>query len=120
LVIPDLHTSFLEHLAKRPGVEWIAVKDQAARLPQESTNTVGQVSTDVLDPGLAQLIADAGHLHPPSNDIDDEEHEVSDNTEAAQWVDTGGGLSPATFSGRHVTRILCKRDARRFTTRNAV
>ena len=34
---------------------------------------------------------------------------------AGQWVEVGGGLPPAAFSGRHVIQILCKNDRKRFT-----
>jgi phytoene dehydrogenase-like protein len=33
-----------------------------------------------------------------------------------QWVEIGGGLPPAAFSGRHVVQLLCKRDGKRFLT----
>jgi phytoene dehydrogenase-like protein len=36
-----------------------------------------------------------------------------------QWVEIGGGLPPAAFSGRHVIQILCKRDGKRFVTQVA-
>ena len=32
------------------------------------------------------------------------------------WVEIGGGLPPAAFSGRHVAQILCHRDGKKFTT----
>lgn len=35
---------------------------------------------------------------------------------AGQWVEIGGGLPPAAFSGRHVIQLLCKRDGKRFKT----
>jgi len=35
-----------------------------------------------------------------------------------QWVEPGGGLPPAAFSGRNLTQILCKRDKRPFVTTN--
>lgn len=33
-----------------------------------------------------------------------------------QWVEPGGGLPPAAFSGRNVIQILCKRDKKPFLT----
>lgn len=33
-----------------------------------------------------------------------------------QWVQPGGGLPPAAYSGRNLTQILCKRDKRPFVT----
>lgn len=33
-----------------------------------------------------------------------------------QWVEPGGGLPPAAFSGRNLTQILCKRDKKPFVT----
>jgi len=35
---------------------------------------------------------------------------------AGQWVEPGGGLPPAAFSGRNVIQILCKRDKKPFST----
>ena len=35
---------------------------------------------------------------------------------AGQWVEPGGGTSPAAKSGRDVIQIICKKDKRRFTT----
>lgn len=35
---------------------------------------------------------------------------------AGQWVEVGGGLPSAAFSGRHVIQILCKQDGKRFKT----
>jgi phytoene dehydrogenase-like protein len=35
---------------------------------------------------------------------------------AGQWVEPGGGTSPAVMSGRNVTQIICKRDKRKFVT----
>ncbi len=35
---------------------------------------------------------------------------------AGQWVEVGGGLPSAAFSGRHVTQIICKRDGKRFVS----
>lgn len=35
---------------------------------------------------------------------------------AGQWVEPGGGLPPAAFSGRNVVQILCKRDKKPFVT----
>lgn len=33
-----------------------------------------------------------------------------------QWVEPGGGLPPAAYSGRNLIQILCKRDRRKFMT----
>jgi len=33
---------------------------------------------------------------------------------AGQWVEIGGGLPSAAFSGRHVVQLLCKQDGKRF------
>jgi len=33
-----------------------------------------------------------------------------------QWVEPGGGLPPAAYSGRNLIQILCKRDRRKFIT----
>ena len=33
-----------------------------------------------------------------------------------QWLMPGGGLPPAALHGREVTRMICKKDGRRFTT----
>ena len=35
---------------------------------------------------------------------------------AGHWVEIGGGLPPAAYSGRHVVQIICDRDRRRFRT----
>jgi phytoene dehydrogenase-like protein len=34
---------------------------------------------------------------------------------AGQWVEPGGGLPPAAFSGRHVIQMLCKKEGKKFT-----
>ncbi len=34
---------------------------------------------------------------------------------AGQWVD-GGGLTPVIESGRNVTRMICEKDIKKFTT----
>jgi phytoene dehydrogenase-like protein len=39
---------------------------------------------------------------------------------AGQWVEVGGGLPSAEFSGRHVIQILCKQDGKRFKTQRDV
>ena len=36
---------------------------------------------------------------------------------AGQWVEPGGGLPPAAFSGRNVVQVLCKRDKKPFLTK---
>ena len=33
-----------------------------------------------------------------------------------QWVEPGGGLPPAAYSGRNLTQILCKQDGKKFMT----
>jgi phytoene dehydrogenase-like protein len=33
-----------------------------------------------------------------------------------QWVQPGGGLPPAAYSGRNLIQILCKQDRRKFIT----
>jgi phytoene dehydrogenase-like protein len=33
---------------------------------------------------------------------------------AGQWVEIGGGLPSAAFSGRHVVQLLCQQDGKRF------
>jgi phytoene dehydrogenase-like protein len=33
-----------------------------------------------------------------------------------QWVEPGGGLPPAAYSGRNLTQVLCKKDGKRFVT----
>jgi phytoene dehydrogenase-like protein len=33
-----------------------------------------------------------------------------------QWVEPGGGLPPAAYSGRNLIQILCKQDRRKFIT----
>ena len=33
---------------------------------------------------------------------------------AGQWVEIGGGLPSAAFSGRHVIQLLCRQDGQRF------
>jgi phytoene dehydrogenase-like protein len=33
-----------------------------------------------------------------------------------QWVSPGGGLPSGLITGRHITQIMCKRDARKFVT----
>jgi phytoene dehydrogenase-like protein len=35
---------------------------------------------------------------------------------AGQWVEPGGGLSQARTSGRNITRMICKKDKKKFTT----
>jgi phytoene dehydrogenase-like protein len=35
---------------------------------------------------------------------------------AGQWVFSGGGVSGATASGRHVMQVICKKDKKRFAT----
>jgi phytoene desaturase len=34
---------------------------------------------------------------------------------AGQWVEPGGGIPPALYSGRQVVQILCHRDAKPFS-----
>ncbi|PKM82741.1 MAG: NAD(P)/FAD-dependent oxidoreductase [Firmicutes bacterium HGW-Firmicutes-14] len=34
---------------------------------------------------------------------------------AGQWVEPGGGIPPALYSGRNVIQIICKQDGKRFT-----
>ena len=34
---------------------------------------------------------------------------------AGQWVEPGGGIPPAIYSGRQVVQILCHRDGRPFS-----
>jgi len=33
---------------------------------------------------------------------------------AGQWVEPGGGTSPAVMSGRHLIQIICKKDKKPF------
>lgn len=35
---------------------------------------------------------------------------------AGQWVEPGGGIPPALYSGRNLIRILCKQDHKKFTS----
>jgi phytoene dehydrogenase-like protein len=35
-----------------------------------------------------------------------------------QWVEPGGGLPPALLSGRNVTQLICKKDGKKFATKN--
>jgi phytoene dehydrogenase-like protein len=35
-----------------------------------------------------------------------------------QWVEPGGGLPPAIWSGRNVAQIICKKDRKKFTTQS--
>lgn len=35
---------------------------------------------------------------------------------AGQWVEPGGGIPPALYSGRNLVKILCKQEGKKFTT----
>jgi phytoene dehydrogenase-like protein len=37
---------------------------------------------------------------------------------AGQWVEPGGGIPPAVYSGRQVMQLICKEDGRPFVTRD--
>ena len=42
---------------------------------------------------------------------------LSDFYMVGQWVEPGGGLPPAAYSGRNLAQILCKQDGKKFVTR---
>jgi hypothetical protein len=79
-----------EDRAERLGEQRVAVMDQVALVSQESVDAVGQVASDLLDPRIvwvAGVAGQAGNVHAAGLEVDDEPHDVADETAEREDLD---------------------------------
>jgi hypothetical protein len=84
--------------------------DQIACISEKAIHDIRQVSCHLLHPFIVGLMAEASDLHPARFEVDDEQHEVADQSAAGQHLNGEeihrGYRSPMSFQERTPWRAL--------------